>query len=235
MRTHSVSLRSDPELQSGKTSGKTRRAPDFGLWTLDSNPYNLPMSRARHIFFALLLALIFGVGVGLVLRRWSGGSTSKTWTTAALLQQVKTVSELVTVQYVIEKVVVVEDVKWIAVLGESRVLMVAHGIVKAGIDLSQLQGGDLQLAGKRISIKLPHPRITDAYLDDNQTRVVERSTGLLREFDKDLEQTARQNAIDDIRRAARTSGILKDADVRARAQLKQLFEALGFEVEFRAP
>ncbi len=52
-------------------------------------------------------------------------------------------------------------------------------------------------------------------------------------FDKDLEQTARQSAVNDIRRAAKISGILKDADDRAKAQLKNLFHQMGFtEVEF---
>jgi hypothetical protein len=55
----------------------------------------------------------------------------------------------------------------------------------------------------------------------------------LRSFNKDLEQTARQNAVDDIRRAARSGGILKDAEERARAMLTHLFRQLGFEeVEF---
>src|SRR5437762_2487316 len=73
----------------------------------------------------------------------------------------------------------------------------------------------------------------DAELDDHLTQVVERNTGFLRSFNKDLEQTARQNAIDDIRRAARSSGILKDAEERARAQLTHLCRQLGFEdVEF---
>jgi len=64
--------------------------------------------------------------------------------------------------------------------------------------------------------------------------VVERTTGLLRMFDKDMEQTARQNAVDDIRRAARTAGILRDANERAQIQLKSLFLQMGFEeVEIR--
>lgn len=192
------------------------------------------MSKPRLAIIALLLAACFGLVLGLFMPRWASfGLRTKTYNTAALLQQVKTISELVTVQYVIEKVIVLEDVKWIAGLGESRVLMIAHGIVKAGIDLGQLQPGDFQVSGQKLLIKLPHSRITDAYLDDKQTRIVERATGLLREFDKDLEQTARQNAIDDIRRAARTSGILKDADDRARAQLKHLFEPMGFGIQFR--
>ncbi|MDB6125508.1 MAG: hypothetical protein JWQ71_4501, partial [Pedosphaera sp.] len=72
------------------------------------------------------------------------------------------------------------------------------------------------------------------YLDDKQTQVVERKTGLLRAFDKDLEQNARRQAVDDLNRAARNSGILKDADERARLQLINLFRVLGYsEVEFR--
>jgi hypothetical protein len=39
---------------------------------------------------------------------------------------------------------------------------------------------------------------------------------LLRSFDKDLEQNARKQAVEDINRAARNGGILKDADERAR-------------------
>jgi adenine/guanine phosphoribosyltransferase-like PRPP-binding protein len=59
--------------------------------------------------------------------------------------------------------------------------------------------------------------------------VIERSTGLLRVFDKDLEQSARQNAVDDIRRSARTAGILQDAVERAQAQVKSLCRQMGFE------
>jgi Protein of unknown function (DUF4230) len=143
-----------------------------------------------------------------------------------VLRQVQTLSQLVTIKYVMEKVVVLEDAKW---YGENRVLLVAQGIVKAGVDLGQLKPADLQVSGKKITIWLSPAQITDAYLDDKETRVVERTTGLLRVFDKDLEQAARQNAVDDIRRAARTAGILKDADDRARAQLTILLTQMGFE------
>jgi hypothetical protein len=107
--------------------------------------------------------------------------------------------------------------------------------VKAGVDLSQMKPHDLRLSGKRIVVALPPSRITDAYLDEQRTQVVEHNTSFLREFNKDLEHNARQNAIEDIRRAARSSGILKDADERARQELKNLFGQLGFEVEFRNP
>ena len=118
---------------------------------------------------------------------------------------------------------------------ETRVILVAHGIVKSGVDLSQLKPEDLKISGKRISIRLPPAQITDAYLDEKQTQVIEHNTSFMREFNKDLEHNARQNAIEDIRRAARRGGINRDADERARLELKNLFGQLGFEVEFRGP
>ena len=108
-----------------------------------------------------------------------------------------------------------------------------RGIVKAGVDFRTLTPADVRISGKAITLRLPAAKITDAYLDENQTRVVERTTGLLRLFDKDFEQTARQNALEEIRRSARLTGILKDAEERARDQIKILFLQLGFEkVEF---
>lgn len=192
------------------------------------------MRKLRPILVLAVLLLIFGLGLwlGHSVPRWlQFGGGPRVYNTASVLRQVQTLSQLVTVKYVLEKVVVLEDVKW---FGENRVLLVAHGIVKAGVDLGELRSEDLQVSGTAISIRLPPPQVTDAYLDDQQTRVVERSTGLLRMFDKDLEQNARQNAVSDIRRAARTAGILKDANERAQAQLKSLFLQMGFEqIEFQ--
>jgi len=187
------------------------------------------MRRARVVVMLVGLAIVFAVGLWLgamVLRAVRLGGGLKFYNTATVLQQVQTLSQLVTVKYVMEKVVVLEDVKW---FGESRVLLIAHGVVKAGVNFDQMKPEDLRVSGKKISVRLPPPQITDAYLDDKQTRVIERSTGLLRVFDKDLEQSARQNAVDDIRRAARIAGILQDAEERAQAQVKNLFRQMGFE------
>jgi hypothetical protein len=199
------------------------------------------MLKSRLGFPALLLACLFGLGVvlGLFLPRWTGfGRGPAVYNTAALLQQVKTVSELSTVQFVIEKVVVLEvpPEGMLAQMfaGENRVLLLAHGIVKAGIDLGRVQPADFQVSDHKITLKLPPAQIIDAYLDDKQTCVIERTTGRFRSFDKNLEQAARQQAVDDIRRAARSGGILKEAEDRARAQLTNLFRQLGFQqVEIR--
>ena len=151
--------------------------------------------------------------------------------TTTVVHEVQSLSELVTVKYVLNKVVVLEDVKW---YGENRVLLLAQGVVKAGMDLKRLKSADVSISGKKISLRLPPTQITDAYLDDKASQIIDHTTGLLRAFDKDLEQSARQNAVDDIARAARRSGILDEAEKRGRAELQNFFKRAGFEsVEFR--
>jgi hypothetical protein len=157
-------------------------------------------------------------------------SGSQHATPAALLRQVQTLSQLVTVKYVLEKVVDVQDVKW---YGQNHVLLVAQGVAKAGINLDNLKPDDLVISDNKITITLPHPAITDVYLDDQHTQILERTTGTLRAFDKDLEQNARKEAVDDLRTLALDNGILKDAQDRAKAQLTVLFTQMGLEVEVK--
>ena len=192
------------------------------------------MRKLEKIFLGALALLIFAGGgwLGFTVTHWlkTGGGLREE-NTATVVQQVQTLSDLVTVKYVLEKVVILDDAKW---YGDNRVMLLAHGIVKAGIDLKQIKPEDVTITDKNISIKLPTPQITDAYLDDTQTKVIDNTTGLLREFDKNLEQDARADAVDDIRRAARTDGILDDADSRAKLELELFLKEAGFEqVEFR--
>lgn len=185
-----------------------------------------------------LLLIVFGFGVFLVCGLWLGltlqrltSSSANLFNSATVLRQVQTLSQLITVKYVMEKVVVYEDVKWFPG-GDNRVLLLAHGIVKAGVDLERLKPEDVEISGQTVKIRLPRAQVTDCYLDEKQTQVIERTTGLLRSFDKDLEQNARLIAVDDIRRAARYAGILKDAEERARAQIEGFFSQVGYKVEF---
>ena len=193
------------------------------------------MRQLRNFLWAVtaVAGLTLAVYLTFTVTRWAGrGAGLHFWNTTSVVHEVQSLADLVTVKYVLDKVVVLEDVKW---YGENRVLLLlARGVVKAGIDLKRLKPEDVTIAGKKIVLHLPTPQITDAYLDDKQSQVIDHSTGLLRTFDKNLEQTARQNAVNDIARAARKAGILEDADKRARAELQSFFKRAGFEsVEFR--
>ncbi len=198
------------------------------------------MRRLERVFCLLVIAtLLFVVGswLGVRLERRSEHFRPHEEDTATVIQQVQTLADLVTVKYVIEKVEIVDappETTWGQfVQGDNRILLLAHGVVKAGFDLKQLAPEDIRIAGNTIRLRLPPPQITDAYLDEDQTKVIDWKQGFLRSFDKNLEQTARQMAIDDIQRAARRDGILKEASDRGEWQLAQFFQKAGFEhVEF---
>ncbi len=198
------------------------------------------MRRLKQIFWILAVVFVFiaGAWFGLKLMHLlKPGSGLHEENTAIIVQQVQTLSDLVTVKYVLEKVEIVDSPPTSTlgqfVQGENRVLLLAHGIVKAGIDLKRIGPEDVQISGKKISLHLPPPYITDAYLDEHQTKVIDWQKGFLRNFDKGLETAARQNAVDDIRRAARLGGILNDANERAHLELALFLHQAGFDqVEF---
>jgi len=157
-----------------------------------------------------------------------------------LLQEIQKLSQLVTIKYFLQKPVGLEKPTESALgkmfAGQNRVVVLVQGVVKAGVNLQRIQPGALTVENTKLSLTLPLAEITDVYIDDQKTEVLESSTGLFRPFTSQLGQAIRVQALEDLRRAARNNGILKEADDRAREQLKRLFELLGFtEVEFRVP
>src|SRR2546430_14135180 len=98
--------------------------------------------RLAIIFSALAIIFTTGLVIGLLLRHLAGfaGSRGTVYNTSTLLQQVQTLSELVTVKYVMEKVVIEEDPPQSTIRrllpDDTRVILIAHGIVKAGVQFA---------------------------------------------------------------------------------------------------
>jgi Protein of unknown function (DUF4230) len=148
-----------------------------------------------------------------------------------VLSQVQALSDLVTVRYVTEQIVQLEDGN---ILSKDRIVLIAHGVIKAGINLNKVTAEDLVISGKTISIHLPPPQIVDKYLDERLTEVSLRETGWFVFHRKDLETEARQRALAGLVTAARVGGIDKEAEVQAKTLIGQFFQALGYErVEYR--
>ncbi len=186
------------------------------------------------IVIGVVLVFVFGLVVGgVVVRMLPASAAPFIANTATVVRQVQSLNELVTVRFILEKVIVLEDAKW---YGDNRVALVAHGTVKAGLDLQKLQPGDISISDRKIRLLLPPAMVTDAYLNDRETQVLERSTGMMRTFDKTLEQEARKQAVGQLIVAAKQAGILAEAQDRAKLQLQALLLQAGFaevDVEFK--
>ncbi|HTD66623.1 MAG TPA: DUF4230 domain-containing protein [Candidatus Limnocylindria bacterium] len=182
------------------------------------------------------VALIVGLGIAAVLalaivRR---SSAPRFASTPSVVLQIQSLSELVTVKYVIEKVIFAESPKTTTIDQllpgrDDKLILLAHGVVKAGVDLSKLKAEDVEVNGQNIRINVPKAVVTDGYLDENATQVLDRRTGLLRTYDQKLEQQARQEALAQIIRAARHNGIEREANERVQQQLASFLKSLGYQ------
>jgi hypothetical protein len=113
-------------------------------------------------------------------------------------------------------------------LAGDRLLLVVHGEVIAGVDLSTLQPSDVQVKGHDVSIHLPQAEIFTTRLDNEKTRVYSRETGLFSTPDPNLEGEVRQEGERQLRDAALQDGVLKIADKNARQTLTSMLNGLGF-------
>ncbi len=197
------------------------------------------MWKMRLAAMAVVAAILAGLALLflVVLPLLKNKPPAKIAATPNLVVQVQGLSQLVTVKYVIEKIVKLESEPALyGLLPGDRIIIVAHANVKAGVDLSQITADDLKVddSRKTLSLTLPPAKITDCYLDEKQTQIWEHKTALFRSFDKNLEHNAREQALREIMLAAGESGIQKEALERAKTQLTQFFHALGFtEVDIR--
>ena len=146
-----------------------------------------------------------------------------------IVREVRSLARLETIQYTVEKVITAETGQGaLGFLFGDRLLFIAHGVVIAGVDLDRLTPDDIRIdADGRAYLRLPEPEIFVATLDNEQSYVYDRDTGLLTRGDITLEAAARKAAEDEIRKAALEDGILEQAQHNAESTLYRMLRALG--------
>ncbi|MGH2521752.1 MAG: DUF4230 domain-containing protein, partial [Anaerolineales bacterium] len=144
--------------------------------------------------------------------------------------QVRSLARLESVQYTVEKVITAETGQGaLAGLFGDRLIFVAHGEVIAGVDLSRLGPNDVTVTpGGQVTLVMPAPEIFITALDNEQSYVYDRETGLFTKGDVNLETQTRQVAEQEIQKAALEDGILNLAQSNAQAFLERLLRSLGF-------
>jgi len=214
------------------------------------------MSRAINLLLALgllVIAALTGYGLVTAVNRatqpiTNPGGTIATQVSAilpptatplpngqAVVLSIQAVARLETAQYTIEKVIIKEDGQGaLGALFGDRVIFVAHGDVIAGVDLGKIRPEDVVvLPDGRAFITLPAAEVFVTNIDNDQSYVVDRQTGLLTKGSINLETEARREAQAEIEQAALESGVLDQAQRNAEAYLRQLLGQLGYkEVNF---
>lgn len=178
---------------------------------------------AGSVFILLLL-----IGWFLIFRNSSGIKLNTD--RAAVIREMRSLQRLETASFTIEKIIdggTSGNVFQQLLFGD-KILLIAHGQVIAGFDLSQISEKDIEVEGQSIRVTMPKPQVLVTTLDNTQTKVYDRTRGILNPGDKDLESEARAAAEKSIKDAACEGGILKQASDNARKQLTAFLSALGF-------
>lgn len=161
-------------------------------------------------------------------------ATPKVEVSSLILNQIRSVNELATAVFVMEAVVPTsQDSKFgNLTLGTTKLLYIAHGEVKAGIDLSKLTPDAIAIHDQTIRVQLPPPQILDSKIDVNRSRVYDYDRGFLNlgpDVAPQLQTLAQQETLRKIVTNACDSGILNEASDRAQTALTQLLSTAGFQ------
>jgi hypothetical protein len=149
----------------------------------------------------------------------------------AVLKEIQELSELVTVKYNIQKVVGLKEDK--VPFGSEQVLLMVQASVLGGVDLAGLGTNDVSVAADNaIVVKLPMARVMHVFIDEQQTKVWDRSKTWWTPwvpYSPDLEQRARLAAIESVQAAALEMGLLSHAQANAEKTIREFLRAAGAE------
>lgn len=204
------------------------------------------LSAVFVVLLGLFAALVGGAAVWLALRSLGRDEQDARVTsvrdTPAVIGAVRALARLESVSFHMERVIDMRD-RQTHLFGlfesEDAVLLVAAVDVIAGIDLSLVRDGDLQVDrhSGAVRVVLPPPIILSSRLDTDRTYVHSRTTDTLALSAHTLETRARQEAERALREAALASGILLRARENAERTVRTLLASLGaphVEISFRS-
>ena len=110
-----------------------------------------------------------------------------------------------------------------------EIMFLAKGEVIAGFDLSRLRREDVwRSPDGTVNLRLPPAEVLVTRVDNKESHVIARKTGVFRRADIDLETRARQHAEENIRGEALKKGVLTMASTNGEKKLAELLHTLGF-------
>lgn len=159
-----------------------------------------------------------------------------------IVQQIRQSSELTTASFTMQAVVPAQQDATVSgfVFGTTKLLYIAHGEVKAGVDLARLDPAQIQLRATEadngsvngVRIQLPIAQVLDQKIDVNRSQVYDYNRGFLGlgpDTGPALQSLAQQTALLTITTAACEAGILERASDRAKLVVTQLLQAAGHQ------
>jgi hypothetical protein len=175
--------------------------------------------------------LLFGKPHGLrLLQPWLTSCATTVNASPIIVTQLQSLNRLETASQVNQQVVEASADRehFPAFLGKDRLLMQVQTEMIAGIDMSRLTSGDVQVQGKTVTVRVPAPELFSVRIDDEHSKVFSRERGwLVFTPDINLEGQARLKVLADAR-ATGQAYLLPTARTNAEANLRHVLATMGF-------
>ena len=194
----------------------------------------------------ILLALL--VLCAIFLFRWKGNERSRKLSiddTPVLTTRIRTLGELTTACFYDEMVIsaVKANVFSVSPLGsiaregfgkdvDDHLVIIVHGMVRAGIDLQKLEEQDVRIAGDSVIVRLPKPQYLDVIVNPSDVEVFAESGKWTQGQVSSLQDNARKRLLLE----ANQAGLIKTAYERAEEAVSDLLIACGYTyIRFEQP
>lgn len=197
------------------------------------------MRKSLLILFVVVAIVLFGVASVMMLRRMTDRAVEAVTAPqeqqldlGAVVMQVRELARLETASMRVMHVGTIKQTYRMVPnsLGGDEIQFLATGDVIAGVDLSQLAPNDVwREPDGTVVVRMPPAHILISRVDNRESKVLSRKTGMLRRADVDLESRARQFAEQNIRAEALKKGIIPMAQSSAEKKLADLLHKMGAE------
>ena len=153
------------------------------------------------------------------------------YSASGVLEQVKDISELNTVEMYFNEIIDFKNAKLFnnfqIPFTEKSFIFTVKSKVKAGVDLSGIDEGDITISGKSLLIKLPNPKITSKEI--LSYKVYDEKNGLFNEVTTEDTLKALELFEKDMEEKALSSGIIEKSKENTEHIIRNLFLSYGFE------
>ena len=151
-----------------------------------------------------------------------------------IVQRLRNIQELSTTVLTTETIVPTSAERKIGEfsLATTRLLYVARGEIRAGIDLGELEYDDVKVTNEQLEINLPAAKILDSKIDVNRSRVYDYDRGFLNlgpDVAPQLQTAAQKKTLIEIVNTACQEGILNQANTEAKKTISQIFANTGYQ------
>ncbi|MDK2804067.1 MAG: hypothetical protein PWR23_1071 [Peptostreptococcaceae bacterium] len=153
------------------------------------------------------------------------------YSASGVLEQVKDISELNTVEMYFNEIIDFKNAKLFnnfqIPFTEKSFIFTVKSKVKAGVDLSSIDEGDIAISGKSLLIQLPNPTITSKEI--LSYKVYDEKNGLFNEVTTEDTLKALELFEKDMEEKALSSGIIEKSKENTEHIIRNLFLSYGFE------